>query len=376
MHALSGPKLKTRCPGQICSFCKLPFTRLKNHQASSIHNHIARLLSNNSNQECQSHQYSHNLVVENTDLKNEIDKLKAENQKIMDELKISNSLINSAFDILSQNKNKVDFDSKLKRVTGKYYTEYQREYKFFSEYCFKNSLSKNEISAAEYLKSLTESKISVINRKRILLQKCLRIVDPLVKIRKVRGNFKLKKPKYIIKQQEAKEYFNEISKKGLTPIVFLQKLLYHTGRRIHALMNLKYEHLEFLKGGNNIVIPDTKTGHEKCTLSNETIKEFKIFLRKIKYDKKSNSKIFNIPNVNRRISRLLRKSKHLTGKSTKFAFGPHCFRTSYYNRRLKIHLNKAKKRTGKDMGHKQTKTGESYVDKNVEDEFILNNSFK
>jgi integrase len=139
--------------------------------------------------------------------------------------------------------------------------EYKSEWKHYEEWCSSNTKDPlSSGSANSYLAYLKPNvKTTTLKKKRSRIKTILQfLLEKPVVLREIRVRNSIT-PKYSLSEQEIKDYLKE-QKEINEKDYLIQLMLVTFGCRVHSLAGLKRKHLEFLRTGDKIFLPDTKTG--------------------------------------------------------------------------------------------------------------------
>jgi integrase len=237
--------------------------------------------------------------------------------------------------------------------------EYKNDWKLYSKFCEGKRLNAFLASSAnEYLASL-DNKVSTIIKKRSNLQSILsNLSETSIKLRRIRKKAQYR-PKYALSQQEIEQYLKE-QRKILYSDWLIQKILIEFGCRINTIGSLKLKHLEFLNGGNNIILPDSKTGQREEIISDNLKDELSNYVYQQNLQDEDDY-IFKVPFVTTepdrthkitiRINKKIKLSKVLK-KTSNYTFSSHMFRKTKAFQAYSKAMQKAKEIARKEIGQK------------------------
>jgi integrase len=140
----------------------------------------------------------------------------------------------------------------------------------------------------------------------------------------------------------------------------IQKILIEFGCRINTIGSLKLKHLEFLNGGNNIILPDSKTGQREEIISDNLKDELSNYVYQQNLQDEDDY-IFKVPFVTTepdrthkitiRINKKIKLSKVLK-KTSNYTFSSHMFRKTKAFQAYSKAMQKAKEIARKEIGQK------------------------
>jgi integrase len=237
--------------------------------------------------------------------------------------------------------------------------EYQSEWKLYSSWCFKKKLNTFQSNSANSYLSGLNKETSTIKKKRCRLQSILKhLTGQSVVLSRIRRRVK-RTPKYALSPKEIENYLKE--QKSIDDEDYLIQLILCTyGCRIHAISNLQLKHLEFLNGeGNNMFLPDTKTGIFEVEVDKSLQKLLKKFIIKMNITQ-FNEFVFSAGSSDNlrvrsismcmRINKRIKESKVLK-KSPNFKFSSHMFRKTKAFQIYREYLEKGKEAARSAIGH-------------------------
>lgn len=238
--------------------------------------------------------------------------------------------------------------------------EYQVEWKNYQQWCSKRKMNPTLTQTANNYLAQLQTQTSTLKNKRNRLQSIIRhLTGQSIILARIRRRIR-RIPKYKLSSEEIENYLQEqkrISKEDY----LVQLILAMYGCRINSCSGLRLRHLEFLQGGNTIVLPDTKTGDRvvqatpklQALLSKFVEKRRRRNLDEFVFDAGRSSYLHRRSNnLCIRINKRIRDSSVLK-KSPNYKFSSHMFRHSKAFQTYREHLEKAKEAAREAIGHEK-----------------------
>lgn len=145
--------------------------------------------------------------------------------------------------------------------------EYQSDWRYYTRWCDENNAGYFEVSSAKSYLGQLKTEVSTIKKKRSRLQSILNHLSPGFSVHLPRINRRIRRiPKYALSNNEIKAYLEEQKNINNEDYIIQMLLIVYAGR-INMCSGLKLKHLEFLKGGNTIYLPDRKTGVREAEIT-------------------------------------------------------------------------------------------------------------
>ena len=247
--------------------------------------------------------------------------------------------------------------------------EYKNDWKLYSDYCEKNKLNVFLASSAnEYLAKL-DNRVSTIIKKRSNLQSVLSTLSETpIKLRRIRKKAQYR-PKYALSQKEIELYLEEQREFSYKDWL-IQRILIEFGCRINTIGSLRLKHFEFINGGDQIILPDSKTGQRVETISSNLKEKLIDYVNQQNLNDEENF-IFKVAFVTTeadrshklcmRINKRIKHSRVLK-KTSNFTFSSHMFRKTKAFQAYYKAMHEAKEIARKEIGQKEGSTAiEHYI---------------
>lgn len=305
--------------------------------------------------------------------KNEIDKLKLglksqneieveniemiELRKFYEKVQRKSQQVSKKFEIIKTSQ--TNYEDKINELLLEETTKkaYHTEWRKYRKWLANNNLFPSKESGDKYLGQLS-CQSSTLRKKQYMLQSLLEtMVDSSIHLNKVRKRVTFK-PKYSMTYQEIRDFMKEQEEIDFEDYV-IQRLMLTFGLRINTIASLKISHLEFLNGGDRIVLPDSKVKRMRFEDIDDDIRE--IFDRLIEmrnYDEDDfvfYRDIFSKSTIRRshwlcvKINSRIKQSKVLS-QSKNFQFSSHMFRKTKAYINFNEGLEKLKEQTRASIG--------------------------
>lgn len=248
-------------------------------------------------------------------------------------------------------------------------TEYTKknylvEWRRFNKWLKKENKEISTDNANTYLANIV-CKASTRRTKHLVLQNLLKyLVDPYIVLNKVKMRISYT-PKYAMSQRDISRYLTE--QKDIDGEDYLiQRLMIIYGLRINTVASIRIKHLEFLKGGNVIHLPDSKVKRRRVEeIDNELVGLFRDHIEDKDIDEDDEEHfIFSVPHGGNdekkrahelcvRINKRINESRVLV-KNPNYKYSTHMFRKTkafnIYNQGVNRLKEQAREAIGQSSG--------------------------
>jgi integrase len=296
--------------------------------------------------------------VENSleDLLNLNDRLTSENSKCVNFVR---RFVEEANFILVANSSDQDYLAKIAEMSLSTSTakEYVSEWRIYNAWSHKNKMSSLSPSTASSYIAHLKVEVSTAKTKRNRLQSILRhLTGQSVVLPRIRRRIR-RIPKHKMSAEEVLEYLKEQQAVSYEDYI-VQLIMLTFGCRIHSCSSLRVSHLEFLRGGAMMILPDSKTGDREVEVADPLKKHLRKWLNKNKltfddflFSAGSSADLKKRANVLcMRINKRIKKSNVLR-KSPNYKLSSHMFRHTKAFEVFREHLERGKQAARSAIGH-------------------------
>jgi Phage integrase family len=349
----------SRNRSKLCPECGLPFEK-PSHFASLRHIQIKAFVQAQIAQALVPGALEKIEIKDLGDLEKEVAALREENSLLRQEITDLKGKIRVACTSLGAEPpdlKQISMEERFKDQFPKNHLKYQKKWGSFVSFCRERNQRESPQQVMPYLEFLATikgRKSTTIQRAAGYLKTCFRLQGLTLKIGSAAHLGEIKKEKYLLRPEEIKKHLEWVRETHGQEMGIFQRILYESGARFFAAKNIRVRDI----WENSIVPMETKTQKKKVPISAALSKEIHGLIAQ--KDLKSEERVFSDKISAHRVKASLLRSPELSGKDKRLAFGPHCFRTTMYNRTYSKAMDKASLKAARKLGHTNLSTGKKY----------------